>query len=308
MIKDLEKIIEPDPGQDKRVLFFTGKGGVGKTVASSATAYWLAQQGYKTLLVTTDPADHLSQMFSLEVTDSPQVLKEEENLFIARVDQKAAVAEYKERVLSDAREKYDEEMIKAIKEELNSPCTEEMASFEKFVSFVLDDSYQVIIFDTAPTGHTLRLLELPMDWDQQVELMVANQLQEGEKGSQGQRYKEVISLLRNQEITSFIFVVYPENTPIMEAYRASQDLEEAGINTSLVVANQILLSEYCTTPFFEKRYQLQQKHLVRLQELFAAPVVTLPLLEQEVKGLTHLAEAGKLLWQEEQELTEEVKK
>lgn len=306
MINKMQNLIKPDSAQDKRVLFFTGKGGVGKTVSSSATAYWLAQEGYKTLLVTTDPADHLSQMFSLEVTDTPQALKEEENLYIARVDQKAAVAEYKERVLNNAREKYDEEMLKAIKEELNSPCTEEMASFEKFVSFVLDDAYDIIVFDTAPTGHTLRLLELPMDWDQQVELMVANELQDGEK-SQGERYKEVISLLRNPEITSFIFVAYPENTPIMEAYRASQDLEQAGIETSLVVANQVLLSEYCTTPFFKKRYQLQQKHLKHLKELFAAPLLSLPLLDQEVKGLDSLKKAGKLLWEEEKEVSEVVK-
>ncbi|MDZ7671745.1 MAG: ArsA family ATPase [Halanaerobiales bacterium] len=307
-MKDIDKIIKPNSAQDKRVLFFTGKGGVGKTVASSATAYWLAQQGYKTLLVTTDPADHLSQMFSRKVTDTPQALSGEENLFVARVDQKQAVKDYKERVLSEAEEKYDEEMIKAIKEELNSPCTEEMASFEKFVSFVLDDSYEIIIFDTAPTGHTLRLLELPMDWDQQVELMVANQLQEGEEDEQGKRYKEVISLLRNPEIASFIFVIYPENTPIMEAHRASQDLKEAGINTSLVVANQILLKEYCTTDFFEKRYNLQQKHLSRAKELFTAPLVTLPLLDQEIKGLTHLKEAGNLLWEEKIELTEEATK
>ena len=298
MVSDkIQQLIKPGLNQDQRILFFTGKGGVGKTAASSATAYWLAQEGYETLLVTTDPADHLSKMFSIEVESDPKSLEQQSNLSIARVDQEKALEEYKEKILSEAREKYGEKRLQAVKEELNSPCTEEMAAFQKFISFVTEDAYDVIIFDTAPTGHTLRLLELPMDWDDQMEVMVANEFKEQTDSEKENPYQEVIDLLRNPEITSFVFVVYPENTPIMEAYRASEDLEEAGIETSLVVANKVLLPEYCTTDFFKKRYKLQQKHFSRIKELFGTPVVSLPLLNKEIKGLETLKKAGKLLWE-----------
>ena len=297
--KNIQQLIKPSPEQEQRILFFTGKGGVGKTAASSATAYWLAQEGYETLLVTTDPADHLSQMFSIEVESDPQSLEKQSNLSVARVDQEKALEEHKEKILSEAREKYDEKRLQAVKEELNSPCTEEMAAFQKFISFVTEDAYDVIIFDTAPTGHTLRLLELPMDWDDQMEMMVASEFKEKTDSEKENPYQEVIELLRNPDITSFVFVVYPENTPIMEAYRASEDLEEAGIETNLVVANKILLPEYCTTDFFKKRYKLQQKHFSRIKELFGTPVVSLPLLNKEIKGLETLKEAGKLLWEKD---------
>lgn len=304
--EQVQQLLKPKPDQDQRILFFTGKGGVGKTAVSSATAHWLAQQNYETLLVTTDPADHLSQMFSLQVGNQPKSLEEQPNLSIARVDQEAALKEYRENILAEAREKYGEERLQAVKEELNSPCTEEMAAFQKFISFVTEDVYDVIVFDTAPTGHTLRLLELPMDWDEQMEVMIANEFKEQTEEEKDNPYQDVINLLRDPQITSFIFVVYPENTPIMEAYRASEDLEEAGITTNLVVANKVLRPEYCTTDFFQKRYELQLKHFSRIQELFQTPVVSLPLLNKEIKGLETLEQAGHLLWEEENNM-EEVK-
>lgn len=302
MNKEMKKIIDRSPDQDKRLLFFTGKGGVGKTSVSSATAVWLAENGHKTLLVTTDPADHLSQMFDIKVKSEPVTAKGEENLDIARIDQKKALIDYKEKVLSEAKEKYIEDMLQAIKEELNSPCTEEMASFEKFVSFIREDKYEYIVFDTAPTGHTLRLLELPMDWDQQVELMVANAAQDNSNADKEKPYQDVIDTLRNLDISSFFFVLYPENTPIMEAYRASKDLEDAGINPAGVVVNQILLEEYCTTPFFKNRYKLQKKHTNRIDDLFGLPSIGMPLLSEEIQGLEILKETGKKLWDQEYNL------
>lgn len=171
-----------------------------------------------------------------------------------------------------------------------------MAAFEKFVRYATLPGYDVIAFDTAPTGHTLRLLALPLDWDRQLEIMVALRPESEEYAATKARYENVIATLRDPGQTTFIFVVYPENTPIMEAYRASRDLAEAGIPTGLVAVNQVLREEVCTTPFFQSRFKLQQKYLCLIEEKFGVPTVTLPLYAEEIKGLTLLREAGKSLW------------
>jgi len=163
------------------------------------------------------------------------------------------------------------------------------------VDFIYEPAYEVIVFDTAPTGHTLRLLELPFEWERQLQLMVAARPGTEVHRQAQQRYGQVISRLRNPGQTTFIFVVYPENTPVVEARRASRDLEQAGIPTGLVIANQVLPPEQCDTPFFARRRQVQEKYLGRIRDSFGCPVVEMPLLPSEIKGLHLLAEAGKLL-------------
>lgn len=219
----IKKLLTPLNGK-KRIIFFAGKGGVGKTSVSAATALWVAQ-GYKTLLLTTDPASHLKQIFDQEVTDKPALVRGENNLWFTHIDAKNAVEEYKEKILSEARTKYDAGRVTAIEEELNSPCTEEMATFEKFIDFVARKDFDVIVFDTAPTGHTLRLLELPVDWNKQLEIKTFTTTGETDIDKLTKsRFKEVIDLLQDPDQTTFSFVMYPESTPIEEASRAIEEL------------------------------------------------------------------------------------
>ena len=294
---NVERYLTPN-GVAPRLLFFTGKGGVGKTVVSAATAVWLAERGYRTLLVTTDPAAHLGDVFGQPVGADLTPVHGVENLFAARVDQKQAADEYKARILSEAAGKFSEDMLTAMREELESPCTEEMAAFEKFLQYATRTDFDVIAFDTAPTGHTLRLLALPLDWQGQLEAMVAAKPGSQTHAETKARYDNIIEMLRDRERTTFIFVVYPENTPIVEAHRASEDLQQAGISTSLVVANQVLPPEVCTSPFFRGRWTLQQKYLPVIAARFDVPVATLPLFDAEVKRLPALRAAGETLWGE----------
>ncbi len=184
-------------------------------------------------------------------------------------------------------------MLIAMREELESPCTEEMAAFDKFVSYAESDDYDVIVFDTAPTGHTLRLLELPFDYDQQVGLMVAtNEQSEAVKSDTKKRFERIIARMKDPQQSVFIFVVYPESTPVVEAYRAMLDLKEAGIDTQFVVANQVLHPGYCTNDFFIRRRKMQEKYLGEIRSRFNVPVTIMPLLETEIRGLEMVKRAA----------------
>lgn len=291
----IDEIIKPN-GKTKSI-FFSGKGGVGKTVISVVTAYKFASEGYKTLLLTTDPAAHIGEVLEQNITDHIQKVKGIENLWSVIVDQEKATEEYKQRIIEESKPKYSEDMMVAIKEELESPCTEEMAAFDKFMGYVESDDYDFVIFDTAPTGHTLRLLELPFDYSDQVSLMVTtNQKSQDAKSVTQKRFDKIIARMKNPEQSIFSFVVYPESTPVIEAYRAMLDLKEAGIKTQFVVANQVLEPEYCTNEFFIKRRKMQEKYLAEIKERFQLPVAIMPLLESEIKGLEMIKKASDLLF------------
>ncbi len=296
---DVKSMFIPENGQIRSV-FFAGKGGVGKTTISCVTAVKLAEEGYRTFLLSTDPASHLGEVFEQEIGSTPTEIEGVENLWAARIDQEKAVVEYKERILGDARGKYTEDVLAMMEEQLDSPCTEEMAAFDKFIEYASSSDYEIIVFDTAPTGHTLRLLELPVDWSKQLEFQAGGTVIADELNKQAQnRFRQVIERMRDPEKTTFAFVVYPEHTPIIEAWRAGEELKEIGVSTKLVVANFVLPEERCTTDFFKKRYEMQQEHLKELGKKFKAPVLTMPLLDGEIVGLYNLKKAARILFDEE---------
>jgi arsenite-transporting ATPase len=219
------------------------------------------------------------------------------NLAAVMIDQERAFAEYKERVLRDAGASCSAEMLAAIEEELNSPCTEEMAAFDKFIRFIEGREYDVVVFDTAPTGHTLRLLDLPFDYARQAEMMVSSPEGAAVKERTGNRFREIIALLRDPARAVFSLVLYLESTPITESWRAMLDLREAGIATQLVIANLVLPEEVCRNDFFRNRRRMQQRHLSGLGEKFGVPVLRFPLLGEEVRGLERLRAAAQVLLQ-----------
>lgn len=292
----IKKLLIPQNGK-KRTIFFAGKGGVGKTSTAAATALWVAGQGYKTLLLTTDPAAHLGQIFEMKVTDKPTLMDGEKNLWVVHINADKATKEYKEKILAEARQKYDKKRVLAIEEELNSPCTEEMATFEKFIELVTLKNFKVIVFDTAPTGHTLRLLELPVDWSKQLEIKTFTSAGETEVDRiTKSRFKEVIDMMQDINQTTFSFVMYPESTPIEEASQAMEELLTIGVPTSLVVANFILPESIITNDYLKQRKTMQEKYLEEMNRRFTAPIVQLPLLEDDLIGKEKLKQAGFLLY------------
>ncbi|RJQ53330.1 MAG: arsenic-transporting ATPase [Nitrospiraceae bacterium] len=285
---DISHLLLPSNGT--KAIFFTGKGGVGKTTISCITAVHTAQKGFKTLIVTTDPAAHIGEVFDVKIHDEPSEIAE--NLFAVMIDQEKAFAEYKERVLEEARGKYSEDMLAAMEEELNSPCIEEMAAFDKFIRFIESSAYDVIVFDTAPTGHTLRLLDLPFDYAKQAEMMISTAEAAGAKRETENRFGKIIEILRNPQKSVFCLVLYPESTPILESYRAMIDLKDAGIETQLVVANMVLPEDVCVNDFFINRRRMQIRYLEEIQRRFNLPLLQVPMLQDEIKGLEQLKTAG----------------
>lgn len=280
----IKKLLAPQNGE-KRTIFFAGKGGVGKTSIAAATGLWVAEQGYKTLLLTTDPASHLEHILGTKVTDKPTKMRDEQHLWATHVDAEKATQDYKEKILAEARGKYDKEKLLAIEEELNSPCTEEMATFEKFIEFATLKNFDIIVFDTAPTGHTLRLLELPVDWSKQLEIKTFASTGETEVDKiTKSRFKEVIDMMQDTNQTTFSFVMYPESTPIEEASLAMKELLTIGVSTNLVVANFILPDSIITNDYLRQRKAMEKKYLKEMDRRFTAPIVQLPLLPDDLIG------------------------
>lgn len=286
------------PNSHSRTLFFAGKGGVGKTVASCMTAIWLARRGYKTLLLTTDPAAHLGDVLGEPVGNDAAPIDGAPNLWAVKIDPKAAAEVYKKRILDDARQRgRPPEAIKVMAEELDSPCTEEMAAFDKFIDFASQSDWQTIVFDTAPTGHTLRLIELPVDWSRQIDIKVfASVDTDAADDVAKRRFGQVIERMRDPERSTFVFVMYPEATPILEAYRAAEELRTVGIESGLVVANFVIPPEQATTPFVRSRRAMQEKYLAEIPRRFNVPLVEIPLLPAEVRGIAALIELGERVY------------
>ena len=287
-----------EPHGRRRTVFFAGKGGVGKTVASCITAVWLARQGHRTLLLTTDPAAHLGDVLDTPVGHEVTAVSGQLNLWAVNIDPKAAAETYKTRILDDARQRgRPESAIKMMEEELDSPCTEEMAAFDKFIEYASQEEWDSVIFDTAPTGHTLRLLELPVDWSKQIDVKVFASV-DGTAADDvaKERFGRVIEMMSDPGQSTFAFVMYPEATPILEAWRAAQELGTVGVHPGLVVANMVIPPEQTSTPFVQSRRIMQEKYLKEIAERFDVPLVQIPLLPHEIKGLKMLTELGEQMY------------
>lgn len=297
---NIDELIYPKINKRKNI-FFSGKGGVGKTSMACITAIQTAKKGYKTLLMTTDPAAHIGNVLDKPVSDEVTEIDEFENLYAVKIDQKKATEDYKKSILDDAKGRFDESTIKAMEEELNSPCTEEMAAFQKFIQYASGDEFDVIVFDTAPTGHTLRLLELPMDWSKQIQLKagITTGISDADK-IQKERFDKVMEMMKSEEETTFSFVMYPEKTPIIEAYRASKELEEFGIKTQLVAINLVIPEEQAQSPFFKKRRDMQLEYIDEIKERFEnASILTIPMFDKEIKGIEMLQQIAETVFKEE---------
>jgi arsenite-transporting ATPase len=286
--------------RDTRIIIVAGKGGVGKTVTACALAAYFAGNRQKTLLVTTDPAAHIGHVLDEPIADTIALTKSLPTLWAVRIDQKKSVETYKQKIIGDAIQNgYSDDMLLALKEELESPCTEEMAVFEEFSRLINTSNFDYIIFDTAPTGHTLRLLELPYDYARQVEMMVSIKKDGSFADEAKKKLKTLVNTLKDPDYCTFMLVVYPEYTPIHEAKRMLDDLQSAGITVKAVIANTVLDGGGASSDFFRRRYGMQQHYLGIADKLFNLPLFKITMFDDEIIGLPMLKQVAESLFQKE---------
>jgi arsenite-transporting ATPase len=182
-------------------------------------------------------------------------------------------------------------------EELEAPCTEEIAAFDKFIELASQGDWDVVVFDTAPTGHTMRLLELPIDWSKQIDVKVFGSVDsEWADEVAKRRFDDVIDMMRDSKRSTFAFVLYPESTPILEAHRAVEELHTVGIEPNLVVANYIIPRDQVDTPFVQARRSMQDKYMMEIDQRFSLPILQIPLLPYEIQGMERLKDLGDRLF------------
>ncbi|MGC8487838.1 MAG: ArsA family ATPase [Clostridia bacterium] len=275
-------------------LFFAGKGGVGKTTVAAAVAVRQARAGRKTLLLTTDPAAHTGFVLGITVGEDPVQVPEVANLSMARIDPAEATARYQAAILRDAEAQYSPDTVDRLREELKSPCTEEVAVFRRFLWALLTPEYETVVFDTAPTGHTLRLLSLPLSYQRQLQVKAAGtETTQAADDAEAATMAEALTVLRDPVQTRWAWVVYPEATPIREAARGAAEMAALGIGTGWVVVNQVLPEAVCVHPLFRARYAMQQQYVASLADQFPDAVqVSLPLMPTDVVGIASVAALG----------------
>ena len=277
-------------------LFFTGKGGVGKTSLSCATAVQWADQGKKVLLVSTDPASNLQDVLESPVTENISPIKGIENLYAININPEVSAQEYRNRVTEPLREMLSEADIKKVEEELSGACTTEIASFDEFSRFIAGeyegDPFDVIIFDTAPTGHTLRLLELPAAWASFSEKNPDGASCLGPTSalkSSRERYKKVVNRLRDASQTTFYLVSRAEQSSLKEASRTSNELNELGLNNQKLLINGVFEALDKQDDFAIKMENLAGEQLQTIpKNLQSLEVQNFPLLPYNVLGIEKL--------------------
>jgi arsenite-transporting ATPase len=196
------------------------------------------------------------------------------------------------------REILDEKNLSVIKEQLKSPCVEEVAAFDKFIEFMDNSRYDIVIFDTAPTGHTIRLLELPAGWSETLKENASTCIGPGASLQEAKsKYEKAISYLQDSNKTSFIFVLRPENSSILETKRSAEALGDLGFKTAFLIVNGILPKEACTDEFFKKKSEEEQKMINKINSEFKTEKLFYPLMDSEVSGLTLLNSVAEFLYE-----------
>jgi len=289
-----EKIL---PKKGTRFIFFSGKGGVGKSTMSCATAVWLANKSYNTLLVTTDPAPNLSDIFSQEIGSKITKINSVNNLSAIEINPDQASEEYKDRVMSPLKGILDEKTLKVTREQMDSPCVEEVAAFDKFIEFMDDPKFDVVIFDTAPTGHTIRLLQLPQGWSEEIARGGATCIGPSDSltGAK-QKYDKAVSYLKDNDKTTFAFVMKPEDSSFFETKRSYAELEKLGIKSNVIIINGILPEEANTLEFYKKKRDAQESIIDEVKKNFDnSEIIKYPLKETELNGSELLMDVAKTI-------------
>ncbi len=303
---------------ERRLAFFGGKGGVGKTTLAAAFATLLAGRGEKTLLVSTDPAHSTGDILGAKLSGEPQQV--EEKLWAVEIDAARDAEEYVEKIKADARESVSTEVLPTVEQHLelakNSPGTEESALFDRFVDLIslCPAEYDRVVFDTAPTGHTLRLLTLPAlltAWAEGVvrqreKVAGMERMMRNLAGSDAPDGDPILERLRERrhkfhharhrllEDTAFYLVLIPERLPIEETARALKTLAANGVLVETLLVNRVF-PDAVEGDFMRSRLEQQREYLEEIEERFGEkPVIK---IEQEARDITDRAQLASIVRQ-----------
>src|SRR5450759_169229 len=279
-----------------RHLFFTGKGGVGKTSLACASAVLLADKGRCVLLVSTDPASNLDAVLGTKLANNPIPVAGVPNLQAMNIDPEQATREYRERTVGPYRSALPPQELKLLEERLSGACTVEIAAFDEFALLLSDpdrtQEFDHVIFDTAPTGHTLRLLELPAAWTGFLESAPGDVSCLGPLSglkTQRERYARTVGALADPKLTAIMLVARPERVALMEAARTSVELRGQAMTNQLLVINSVFVATDRNDPLavaFERRGAEALLHIP--EEVASLPRAEIPLIGGNIVGLEAL--------------------
>jgi arsenite-transporting ATPase len=302
----------------KRIIFVGGKGGVGKSTSAAALALLHAKQNKKTLLISTDPAHNVGDIFHIKLTN--QATKVSPNLFAIEIDPTVESNRYiqtvKENIHGVVKSSMLDEVNRQIDAASSSPGAEEAALFDRIVSIILDEGekFDSIIFDTAPTGHTIRLLTLPELMSVWIDGMLERRkkrndnyvqlLNDGEAiedpiyqvlQKRKERFSAVRKILLNKEVTGFIFVLNPERLPILETSKAIKLLQKHQLDVEGLIVNKVL-SQEINGDFWKKRKETEREYLAWINKEFSNQEIHhIPLFETDINSVALLENYAKKL-------------
>lgn len=280
----------------ERHLFFTGKGGVGKTTVASATALQLADAGRRTLIVSTDPASNLDDVFAMRAGTTPTPVPSVDGLWIMNLDPEAAAAAYRERMVGPYRGVLPASAIRSMEEQLSGACTVEIAAFNEFTALLADPSltasYDHVVFDTAPTGHTLRLLSLPSAWSGFLNTSSSGASCLGPLAGLAQhraQYAATVDALADAAATTVILVARPDVSALREAARAGSELQALGIRNQRLVINGVLVGHAGDDRIATAYAARQRDALAAIPAILGALATSrIPLIASDLTGLDAL--------------------
>ena len=284
---------QPDPAATTRFLFFTGKGGVGKTSLSCATALKLAESGKRVLLVSTDPASNLDEVLETKLTNSPTPIAGAPGLEALNINPVEAAAAYRERLIGPMRGLLPEAALRSMEEQLSGSCTVEIAAFDEFAGLIGDPeaakAYDHVIFDTAPTGHTLRLMSLAKAWDQFLDKNTSGTSCLGPlAGLEKQRviYEATVNTLADAHATTLVLVSRPQLSALREAERTSKELRALGVANQCLVINGVFATPCPTDPVAQAMQKRGEAALSAAQAFIdSMPAFIVPLRSINILGI-----------------------
>jgi arsenite-transporting ATPase len=301
-----------------RFLLFGGKGGVGKTSNAAASGLWAAEHGRETLVISTDPAHSLGDSFDQDLSGGEVIpIKGVKNLFGMEINPQRAFEQYRE--MTSQTETGGMEGMMGMEEfaDMNAPGSDEALAFSKVLEFIQECEYDLVVFDTAPTGHTLRLLGLPEMLDSffgkliKLRMRFSNlfgrmkaffgrgEAEEDQSLKELERLKETIEASRGEltdpNLTSFVIVMIPEAMAVSETERLLQALYEFEIPSSHIIVNMIF-PDIPDCSFCQSRKTMQQKYLATIHDTYDDFIITeIPLFAQEIRGVPSLRRLSTLL-------------
>jgi len=273
---DLVSLIDDIAADGHGLVMLMGKGGVGKTTLAAAVAVALAARGLPVHLTTSDPAAHLSET----------LIGASDNLVVSRIDPHAETERYRRHVLDTKGATLDAAGRALLEEDLRSPCTEEIAVFQAFSRIIREAGRKFVVMDTAPTGHTLLLLDATGAYDREIQRQM---------GGKGLRFTTPMMQLQDPKQTKVILVTLAETTPVLEAANLQADLRRAGIEPWAWIVNNSVAAARPVSPLLRQRAHNERAEIDSVARLHARRYALVPLLQEEPVGVDRLLElAGRV--------------